>query len=124
MLVGIEPSFAGPDLWTFECPKCELAYKALAEDPMKSKQSGWLAQERTKAARVKLPKLLPWIPRGQLRAVRSARINFLEQQRAAWAPAANIIFDAAGANWGPNGSRVTSDIGTFETGQGRLIGEE
>jgi hypothetical protein len=34
MLVGVEPSFAGPDLRTFECPKCELAYKALAEDTM------------------------------------------------------------------------------------------
>jgi tRNA(Ile2) C34 agmatinyltransferase TiaS len=33
MLAGIEPSFAGPDLWTFKCPKCELAYKVLAEDP-------------------------------------------------------------------------------------------
>ena len=32
MLVGVEPSFAGPDLLTLECPKCELAYKALAED--------------------------------------------------------------------------------------------
>jgi len=32
MLVGIEPSFARPDLRTLECPKCELAYKALAED--------------------------------------------------------------------------------------------
>jgi hypothetical protein len=32
MLVGVEPSFAGPDLRTLECPKCELAYKALAED--------------------------------------------------------------------------------------------
>ncbi len=30
MLVGVEPSFAGPDLRTL--PKCELAYKALAED--------------------------------------------------------------------------------------------
>ncbi len=29
---GVEPSFAGPDLRTLECPKCELAYKALAED--------------------------------------------------------------------------------------------
>jgi hypothetical protein len=29
MLVGIEPSFAGPDLRTFECPRCELTYKAL-----------------------------------------------------------------------------------------------
>jgi hypothetical protein len=32
MLVAVEPSFAGPDLRTFECPDCELAYKALAED--------------------------------------------------------------------------------------------
>ena len=32
MLVGVEPSFAGPDLRTLDCPKCELAYKALAED--------------------------------------------------------------------------------------------
>ena len=32
MLVGVEPSFAGPDLHTLECAKCELAYKALAED--------------------------------------------------------------------------------------------
>ena len=31
MLVGVEPSYAGPDLRTLECPKCELAYKALAE---------------------------------------------------------------------------------------------
>jgi hypothetical protein len=46
MLVCIEPSFAGPDLWTFECPKCELAYKVLAEDPMKSnKAAGWLKSE-------------------------------------------------------------------------------
>ena len=30
MLVGVEPSFAGPDLRTFKCPKCELDYKALA----------------------------------------------------------------------------------------------
>ena len=35
MLLGVELSFAGPDLRTFECPKCELAYKALAEDSMK-----------------------------------------------------------------------------------------
>jgi len=32
MLVGVERSFAGPDLRTLVCPKCELAYKALAED--------------------------------------------------------------------------------------------
>jgi transposase-like protein len=30
MLVGVELSFAGPDLRTFKCPKCELDYKALA----------------------------------------------------------------------------------------------
>ena len=35
ILVAVEPSFAGPDLRTLECPKCELAYKALAEGPMK-----------------------------------------------------------------------------------------
>ena len=35
VVVGVEPSFAGPDLRTLECPKCELAYKALAEGPMK-----------------------------------------------------------------------------------------
>jgi hypothetical protein len=46
MLVGVEPSFAGPDLWTIECPKCELDYKALAEDPMKSKKAvGWIKSE-------------------------------------------------------------------------------
>jgi hypothetical protein len=46
MLVGIEPSFAGPNLRTFECPKCELDYKALADDPMKSNKAvGWLKSE-------------------------------------------------------------------------------
>jgi len=34
MLVGVERSFAGPDLRTLECPKCKLAYKALG-GPMK-----------------------------------------------------------------------------------------
>jgi hypothetical protein len=29
MLLGVELSFAGPDLRTFECPQCELDYKAL-----------------------------------------------------------------------------------------------
>ena len=33
MLVRVEPGFAGPDLRTLKCPKCELAYKALAGDP-------------------------------------------------------------------------------------------
>jgi hypothetical protein len=32
MLVGVERSDVGPDLRTLECPKCELAYKVLAED--------------------------------------------------------------------------------------------
>jgi hypothetical protein len=46
MLVGFAPSFAGPDLRTFECPKCGLTYKALAEDPMKSNNAaGWLKSE-------------------------------------------------------------------------------
>ncbi len=46
MLVDLEPSFAGPDLRTFECPKCELDYKALAEDPMRSdKAVGWVKGE-------------------------------------------------------------------------------
>ena len=34
MRVGVERSFAGPDLRTLECPKCKLAYKALG-GPMK-----------------------------------------------------------------------------------------
>lgn len=37
MLVGVEPSFGGPNLRTLECPTCELTYKALAEGPMKSR---------------------------------------------------------------------------------------
>ncbi len=46
MLVDLEPSFAGPDLRTFECPQCELDYKALAEDPMRSdKAVGWIKGE-------------------------------------------------------------------------------
>jgi len=32
MLVSVELSFSGPNLRTLECPKCELVYKALAED--------------------------------------------------------------------------------------------
>jgi hypothetical protein len=45
-LVGVEVSFAGPDLRTFECPKCELDYKALAEDPMISNKTvGWIKSE-------------------------------------------------------------------------------
>jgi hypothetical protein len=43
MLSRIEP---GPsvdcDLRTFECPKCEHAYKIVAGDPMKSDSMGWL----------------------------------------------------------------------------------
>jgi hypothetical protein len=36
MLTRIESARNGPDLRTFECPKCEHAYKALAEDPARS----------------------------------------------------------------------------------------
>jgi hypothetical protein len=35
ILVCVELSFTGPDFGTLECPKCELDYKALAEDPMR-----------------------------------------------------------------------------------------
>jgi len=46
MLVGVESSVVGPDLRTLECPKCELAYKALAEGPMKPRtKRGWLESE-------------------------------------------------------------------------------
>jgi hypothetical protein len=45
-LLGVELSFVGPDLRTFECPQCELDYKALAEDPMRSNQAaGWIKSE-------------------------------------------------------------------------------
>jgi len=40
MLVGVERSFAGPDLRTLVCPKCELAYKALAETNKRTKRAG------------------------------------------------------------------------------------
>jgi len=36
MLTRIESARNGPDLRTFECPKCEHAYKALAGDPARS----------------------------------------------------------------------------------------
>jgi hypothetical protein len=42
MLVGVEPSFAGPDLRTFECPKCELAYKAGTGPNEIEDKAGWL----------------------------------------------------------------------------------
>jgi hypothetical protein len=46
MLVGVEPSFVGPVLRTLECRKCELDYKALAEDRMISaKAVGWIKSE-------------------------------------------------------------------------------
>jgi hypothetical protein len=46
MLLRVELSFAGPDLRTFECPQCELHYKALAEDPMRSNKAvGWIKSE-------------------------------------------------------------------------------
>src|ERR1700730_8195166 len=56
MLVDVEPSFAGPDLGTLECPKCELAYKALAEGPMKPRTKR-LAQRRNRPGRVRPPQL-------------------------------------------------------------------
>lgn len=44
MLVAVEPSFAGPDLQTFQCQICDLDYEAL--DPMKSsKVAGWIKSE-------------------------------------------------------------------------------
>jgi hypothetical protein len=46
ILLGVELSFAGPDLRKFECPQCELDYKALAEDPMRSDNAvGWIKGE-------------------------------------------------------------------------------
>jgi hypothetical protein len=47
MLLGVELSFAGPDLRTFECHQCELNYKVLAEDdPMRSNKAvGWIKSE-------------------------------------------------------------------------------
>jgi hypothetical protein len=35
-LIRIESCQKGPDLRTFECSKCELAYDVLAEDPVKA----------------------------------------------------------------------------------------
>jgi DNA-directed RNA polymerase subunit RPC12/RpoP len=46
MLVGVEPSFAGPDLRTLECPKCELAYKTLAEERPRKPKSVRICIER------------------------------------------------------------------------------
>jgi hypothetical protein len=48
MLVGVEPSFGGPNLHTLECPRCELAYKALADEPMRPKTKR-LAPKRPRA---------------------------------------------------------------------------
>jgi len=46
MLVDVAHSFTGPDLRTFECPKCDVDFKALAEDTMKTKKAeGWLKGE-------------------------------------------------------------------------------
>jgi hypothetical protein len=44
MLVDVDFSFTGPDLRTFECPKCELDYKALANDPL-TDAVGWIKGE-------------------------------------------------------------------------------
>jgi hypothetical protein len=49
MLVDVARSVTGPDLRTFECPKCDVDYKALAEDPMKTKKAvGWLKGEQSR----------------------------------------------------------------------------
>jgi hypothetical protein len=46
LLRGVEINLAGPDLCTFECPQCELDYKALAEDPVRpNKAMGWIKSE-------------------------------------------------------------------------------
>jgi hypothetical protein len=45
--VHVEPSFAGPDLRTLECPECELAYHALADDQGNRELSG-LAKNQEK----------------------------------------------------------------------------
>jgi hypothetical protein len=46
VLLGVERSFTAPDLPKFECPQCELDYRALAMDPMKSdKAVGWIKSE-------------------------------------------------------------------------------
>jgi hypothetical protein len=45
MLAGVESSFPGPVLRTFECPKCELAYKALAGPNEIENKAGWLKSE-------------------------------------------------------------------------------
>ena len=37
MQVHVEPGLTGPDLHTLECPECELAYHALAEDQMETR---------------------------------------------------------------------------------------
>jgi len=59
MLVGIEPSFAGPDLRTFECPKWSCARRSrlfLAEDlresqwPPKMIKLGMSGVPRTKSS--------------------------------------------------------------------------
>jgi hypothetical protein len=44
MLVDIELSFAGPDLRKFECPQCDVDYKALADDPL-TDAVGWIKGE-------------------------------------------------------------------------------
>jgi hypothetical protein len=37
ILLGVKLGLAGPHLRTFECPKCELTYSALAEHHIKSR---------------------------------------------------------------------------------------
>jgi hypothetical protein len=59
------PSFAGPGLRTLECPKCELAYRALAEGPMKPRTKR-PARKRTRQGpqRNNLNKIGHWLSAG------------------------------------------------------------
>ena len=41
MLANITPGPSHSDLRTFECPKCDYVHKIVAEDPLKSADTGW-----------------------------------------------------------------------------------
>jgi hypothetical protein len=45
MLARISPAGKGREARLFECPKCDHAETAIAEDPLKSKAAGWLGSE-------------------------------------------------------------------------------
>ena len=42
-LAQIEHGPGGADMRTFECPKCKHVQKMMAEDPLKSANTGWTA---------------------------------------------------------------------------------